>query len=264
MKKRYFAMVSALAILLVAPLAMAQGENPCNPCGKGGTRFYVNDPMGRNSVTFKSTAPLEDIVGTTNQITGYIEFDPENPQKGGHGELNIPVASLNTGIPLRDEHLQGPDWMDAKKYPTITLHIRDVRNIKRVKSTPEYQTYDLTLVGELSFHGRTMRVEFPGRLTFLKESEQTRKKMPGDLLAARATFDVNLNDFAVTGPKGSGLVGSRVGESIAIDIGLIATNSSVAMAGNPCNPCGGKAKNPCNPCNPCGGKAKNPCNPCGD
>ncbi len=261
MKGRYFALVSAFSILLAAPVAIAQSENPCNPCGKGGTRFYVNDPMGRNSVTFKSTAPLEDIVGTTNQITGYIEFDPKNPQKGGHGELNVPVASLNTGIPLRDEHLLGEDWLEAKKYPTITFHIREVRNVKKVKSTPEYQTYDLTLVGELSFHGHTKRVEFPGRLTFLKESDQTRKKMPGDLLAARATFDVNLNDFAVTGPKDSDLVGSKVGESIAIEVGLIASNVQVATASNPCNPCGGKAKNPCNPC---GGKAKNPCNPCGD
>ena len=42
-----------------------------------------------------------------------------------------------------------------------------------------------------------------------------------------------------------------------------------AYAGNPCNPCGGRA-NACNPCggkkmsNPCGGRANacNPCNPC--
>ncbi len=65
-----------------------QVQNPCNPCGKAGTVFHVNDPMGRNSVTFKSRAPLEDIIGTTNQITGYINFDPQDWDKGGHGKWN--------------------------------------------------------------------------------------------------------------------------------------------------------------------------------
>ena len=98
--------------------------------------------------------------------------------------------------------------------------------------------------------------------------------MPGDLLAARASFEVSLADFGIAGPKGMDLVGSKVGETIQIDVSVMGSTVSASMAANPCNPCGGKAAmNPCNPCggkaamnpcNPCGGKAaKNPCNPCG-
>ena len=58
------------------------------------------------------------------------------------------------------------------------------------------------------------------------------------------------------------LVGSKVGETIQIDVSVMGSTVSASMAANPCNPCGGKAA--MNPCNPCGGKAaKNPCNPCG-
>ena len=92
------------------------GKEMVNPCDTMmGTVFVVNDPAGRNKVTFRSKAPLEDIVGTSNQITGYLVFDPNNPQQGGRGELTVPVASINTGIPLRDEHLQSADWLDAAR-----------------------------------------------------------------------------------------------------------------------------------------------------
>lgn len=254
--------IAATAMLLAFTVAAAQAQNPCNPCGKkGATHFRVNDPMARNHATFKSSAPLEDIVGTSRDITGHLVFDPNKPAAGGHGEVSITVASLNTGIPLRDEHLRGGDWLDAANYPKIMLTIKQFKNVTPVKSTPEAQTYDVVIVGELSLHGKTKAVEISGRLTYLKESAMTKQAMEGDLLAARASFDVGLKDFGITGPKGMNLVGSKVGEVIEVDISFRASNS-MQMAGNPCNPCGGKqAKNPCNPCGD--KKAKNPCNPCG-
>ena len=260
--------VPALIFFIAASVATAQPNpcgdkmamNPCNPCAKGTVHFHVDDPMNRNSVTFRSEAPLEDIVGTTTKITGYLAFDPMKPLKGGHGELTIPVASLNTGIPLRDEHLLSPDWLDAAGHPNITLHIKKLSNITPVKTTADFQTFDVTLVGDLMFHGKTSQVTVPGRLTYLKESERTRQKMPGDLLAARASFSIRLADFGVTGPKGSGLIGSKVGETIGIEVSLMGSSATAVMAGSAGNPCGNKAMNPCgekkvmNPCNPCGSK----------
>lgn len=257
MKFRVFTML--LALLLMS-LANAQTKNPCNPCSKAGTVFHFNDQMGRNTVTFKSQAPLEDIIGTTNQISGHIAFDPQHPEKGGHGEFTVPLASLNTGIPLRDEHLRSADWLDANAHPNVKLEIKEAKNLKPVKVTNESATYDVTLVADFTLRGKTKRLEIPGRLTYLKESELTKTKLPGNLLAARAAFDVNLSDFGVTGPKGMGLIGTKVGETISVEASLVGTSAAGAMAANPCNPCGGKAMNPCNPCS---GKAKNPCNPCG-
>ena len=66
MSKRQLSFIAVTALLVVSSVAFAAATpgNPCNPCSMKGATFHVNDPMGRNTVTFKSEAPLEDIVGT--------------------------------------------------------------------------------------------------------------------------------------------------------------------------------------------------------
>jgi polyisoprenoid-binding protein YceI len=275
----------ALAIALIsAPAAFGQ-DNPCNPCGgkknacnpcggmtavnpcyaKMGTVFYIDDPMGRNTVTTTSVAPLEQIVGTSSKISGYVVLDPKSPQKGGKGMIMVPVKSLNTGIPLRDEHLQSPGWLNADANPNIQLHITGLRNVRETKSGASGTTWDVTLAGEFMMNGKKHSVEIPGVISYLPESDMTKARAAGNLLAARADFTVALADYGVTGPPGMDLIGSKVGETVDVNVQFVATSAMPkAMASNPCNPCGGK-KNACNPCNPCGGdkKAANPCNPCG-
>lgn len=254
------------------PCGGKKAANPCNPCGgkkaagiaeppmnpcfaKRGTVFHATDPMGRNSVTFNSEAPLEDITGTTNELHGYLVFDPKKPTAGVRGQMVVPVAAITTGIPLRDEHMRSADWLDAASYPTIAFTVENSANVKEVKRTEAAQTYELTLVGTFALHGRSRQVRIPARVTFLRESEQTRMKLPGDLLAVRAAFDVRLEDYGITGGSMGQVVGSKLSDTIKAEVSLFASSKAPA-AGNP--------GNPCNPCNPCGGKkATNPCNPCG-
>ena len=79
-------------------------------------------------------------------------------------------------------------------------------------------------------------------------------KMPGNLLGVRASFEVALADFGIVGPAGKDLIGSRVGETVSLEVSVFASDKKPTVA-NPCNPCGPKAKNPCNPC---GGKKRKP------
>jgi len=226
-----------LGLALVGSLATVASAQD-NPCGSKamkasetmsdhGTVFTVDDPMNRNSVTFKSTAPLEDIIGTSNQVTGKLVFDPNQPENGGYGELSFPVKSLGTGIPLRDEHLAGADWLNAEENPDITFKIVEVTNVKSVKSTAEAKTFDVIAVGDFSLNGITKRLRVPGRITYLRESEATRQRLPGDLLAARTTFDITLADFAITGPRGMNLIGSKGGEKV--EVHLLAVNDRITL-----------------------------------
>jgi polyisoprenoid-binding protein YceI len=256
MAKRFVSLLVVTAALTISSLALAQ--NPCNPCGKGGHAFHVNDPMNRNTVTFRSEAPLEDIVGTTTAITGKIVFDPMNPDKGGMAQLMVSAAGFTTGIPLRDEHLASPYWLGAEKHPNIILDLKKVNKATSVSKGEGTATFDLDVSGELTINGKTQPIQFVARVTYLKESEMTKQKMDGDLLAVRAEFDVSLAAYGIAGPPDMALIGSKVGEDITVSVSLMGTNAGSAVAANPCNPCGGKK----NPCNPCGGE-KNPCNPCG-
>lgn len=296
-------LTGAVALLAMMTLGAQAQQNPCNPCGgkaanpcnpcgekaknpcgeksakpavamnpcfaKMGTVFHVDDPQQRNMVTFTSKAPLEDMVGTANALAGYLVFNPDKPRLGVRGAVAVPVKKMDTGIPLRDEHMQSPAWLNAKKHPHIKFTITGSKNVKIVKRGDGFATYDVTLVGPFTVNGVTKRREIPARIVYLEESEQTQSKRPGNLLAARAEFEVPLRDHKIKGFEG--VVGSKVSESIAVDVSIFASDQKPQGAANPCNPCGGKAKNPCNPCggkaanpcNPCGGKAKNPCNPCG-
>jgi polyisoprenoid-binding protein YceI len=192
-----------------------------------GTVFYIADPMGRNAVTFKSQAPLEDIVGTSNALTGYVVFDPAQPSKGARGQLTVPVASLRTGIPMRDEHLHGSDWLDASAQPDIRFVIDNVKDVKVVKSAADGRSYDLKLGGSLSIHGQTRRIEVPARVTYLAETEQTRMRVPGNLVAGRTSFNVSLKDFGVRGMQGA--VGPKVSDTITIDVSFFASDKQSTM-----------------------------------
>jgi len=229
---------TAVVLLALFTLAMGQGD-PCYPCAKDGMVFNVNDPVGRNSVTFNSSAPLEDIVGTTGDIVGYLVFDPQNPQKGGYGELRVSVASIKTGIPTRDEHLRSADWLDAEKYPQVIMKISKLSDVKKFKETAGSVTYDITAQAEFTLRGITKPISVQGRITFMKVSETTKNRLPGDILAVRSSFNIALADYGIAGPKGMELIGSKVGESIAISVSLMSSTQSepAALDPNPCYPC---------------------------
>lgn len=203
---------------------------------KRGTVFYVADPMKRDIVTFTSEALLEDIVGTTHALAGYVIFDPQYAIMGIRASFAVSTASLTTGIPVRDEHLRSPEWLDAQSHPMITFTVEDTKDIFLVKESETFQTYHMTLIGPFSLRGQTQTMQAPARVTFLKESPQTKQKMPGDLLAVRARVTVPLIDFGITGPKGTDLIGSKVSEAIAVEVSLFAS-SVKPQPGHPCNPC---------------------------
>ncbi len=274
-------LTGSLALLAMMTFSAQAQQNPCNPCGgkaanpcnpcgdkspvamnpcfaKMGTVFHVNDPMQRNTITFTSEAPLEDMVGTVSALSGYVVFDPADPSKGLRGSIAVPVKKMDTGIPLRDEHMQGPAWLHAEEHSHITFTINGSKDLERVKRGDGFTTYNVTLVGPLTVKGVTQQREIPARIVYLQESRKTRSRAPGNLLAIRAEFEVPLNDHAIKGFEG--VVGSKISESIAVEVSIFASDQAPEAAANPCNPCGGKAANPCNPC---GGKAANPCNPCG-
>jgi len=246
-----------------------KAANPCNPCAgkaavamnpcfaKMGTVFHVDDPMHRNMVTFTSKAPLEDMVGTANALTGYLVFDPNNPNKGVRGSVAVPVKKMDTGIPLRDEHMQNEAWLNAEQHSHIKFTVTESNDLKLVKRGDGFSTYDVTLVGPFTVNGVTKQREIPARIVYLEESEKTKTKRPGNLLAVRSDFQVPLADHKIKGFEG--VVGSKISDSIEVEVSIFASDQAPGGAANPCNPCGGKAANPCNPC---GGKAANPCNPC--
>ena len=54
-----------------------------------------------------------------DKTSGKIVLDRQ--AKKGSAEVTIDATSVDTGYPLFNEHIQGPDFLDTAKYPTVTF-----------------------------------------------------------------------------------------------------------------------------------------------
>ena len=154
--------------------------------------FTVGDGGGKvtQSIVVESVAQFENFTGKTNRVTGTLKIDPS--KKTGSGKVVIDVASIDTGIPLRNEHMCSEMWLDTSKYPKAVFEATSVK----------HKTGDVyTVTGKLTFHGVTkaMTTEVTGQ--YAKASEQTRKAgFKGDVVRLRGSFDLKLSDYGVTIP----------------------------------------------------------------
>lgn len=64
-------------------------------------------------------------------------------------ELSVDVASINTEVSMRDDHLRSADFFEVEKYPKMTL----ASNAIKAKGQGRYE-----LTGNLTLHGATKPV----------------------------------------------------------------------------------------------------------
>ena len=182
----------------------------------GEQTFSFADKMGRNQAMFFSSTPLEDVTGLSNDVKGTVTFDVSDVSTL-KGSISISTASLKTGIELRDGHLQSADWLDAESYPEITFVIKNVSNVKSL----EDNKLEVKVIGDFTTHGVTKEVIADITMTFLDESEQTKQKLPGDLLGVEAKFSIVLSDYEVDNM----MLGSKVSDSIEITVTMVGSNA---------------------------------------
>jgi polyisoprenoid-binding protein YceI len=196
--------------------AAARVAEPAVPAELAAKGTVYHTISGRQAqVTFTSDAPLQNIVGKSNAVVGYAVAGPkDSPAALAGGRWLLPVKSLATGIPLRDEHLAGDHWLDAAKHPVIEFTLEKAENIETVKTGADFSTFTATLVGTMELHGvkKPMRVE-KAKLSFLKASEKTASIAPGDLVFIQCGYEVKLSDFGVQNSD----VPGKVSDTIRLD-----------------------------------------------
>lgn len=174
-------------------------------------------------VTFTSDAPLEFIKGTSNDVIGYAIAG-----EGGSllaGEFHLPIDSLETGIPMRDEHLQGERWMHAASFPNVIFEIAETTNVKLARTSDAFTTYDVTLVGDMTIKGVTREMSIPATVTRMPESDATKARFPGDLLAIRCTYKVLLSDFGI-GVDDPGIASGKIADELELETRLFCSSTS--------------------------------------
>jgi polyisoprenoid-binding protein YceI len=170
----------------------------------------------KNQATFFSTTPFEDITGMTNDVKGMATFNISD-LKTLRGYISVPVSSINTGIEMRDGHLQSAGWLNAESYPQITFEITKVSDVKSVAENK----ITAKVTGNYTMHGVTKEVTTDATLTYLDESEQTKMRAPGDLFGVNAKFNVKLSDYGVNNK----VVGQKVSENIEVNVNVVGSNA---------------------------------------
>lgn len=204
--------IIALALAGVVGIGAAAHAQPLSVKGSGAKKVTLSDKVGRNQFEWLSTAPLEEIKGTAEGVSGSFTFDPKKPSTL-RGSVSVQVASMKSGNDMRDEHLRGAQWLDAANHPTISFTISSVSALKASGSQVTGQA-----TGNFTMHGVTRQITVPFTLQYIDESAKTKERAPGDLVMVTATFNLALKDFNVAGSKGT--VGSKVGETIKISAKL--------------------------------------------
>ena len=173
------------------PCNPCAGKNPCNPCNpcSGMKHFTINDPGGRDIFTFESKAPLEKIVGTTNKIMGHVHVNPMDITKGLMAMFEVDLASIKTGLGLRDQHMRD-NFLETGKYPKATLTVDKVTSASH-KMLMDMKSIEVDAEGTLDLHGVKNKVQLKDvTVTYFKESDATKGKMAGDLLIINGGFSV--------------------------------------------------------------------------
>jgi polyisoprenoid-binding protein YceI len=161
------------------------------------TKFIVDDPMTRNAVHVLSRAPLETILVRTNDIRGEIEVDPEDVTARPHVTFEVPIAALDSGVPLMNDVMRSDRWLDATKSPAIRFALGRVLAPAARTPLADGKPVVVTAEGALELRGISRPVAVRAEVTWLRGSEHTARRLPGDLLHVVARFDVHLTAFGI-------------------------------------------------------------------
>ncbi len=200
----------ALSALLAIPALLAHG----GVAHAQQKHFRIHNDGGSRA-TFVSDATLETINGVTSAVTGDLRFDPAN-LSSATGTITIPVASIRTGVDLRDEHLRGADWLDAAHHANATFEITSVTGASTLTPNQEAR---LQLHGRFTIHGVTRNVVARARIKWIPLTAEMRSTpgITGDVLRGRARFTIQLSDFGISVPA---VVRLKVSNDITVTVNL--------------------------------------------
>lgn len=168
----------------------------------GAVEYHV-DRASDNLVRFISDAPIEDFEGVTDRIDGYSllpegAFKQDTDYKASELYFEVDLASLDTGIGLRNRHMR-ENYLHTDKFPYATYSGR-VMSVTRGQG----DIYRVVSEGQMNIHGVSRALKVEG--TFTEH---------GDRLVVECAFEVNLEDYDIEVPS---LMFLKINEIIELDL----------------------------------------------
>lgn len=161
------------------------------PAEAAPTRFTVVADHA-DKVTFTSKAPLETFQGKTDRVAGEIVADPADLGDSATVRIEVDLASLDTGIDKRNQHMR-EKHLETAKYPKAIFTGAAILGPKPAKLAPG-KSVPLEVEGTFSLHGVDRRLRTTVEVTLLDGGGPPRLKL-------HARFPVSLSDYAISRPE---------------------------------------------------------------
>ena len=147
---------------------------------------------------------ISRVEGRFTEFAGTVTV--ADPVESSHVTVVIEAASIDTGNRERDTHLRSPDFLDVKRFPTLTYHGRGLTRL-----TDDHWRLD----GELTIRDITRPVPLD-----LHYGGSGPDPWGGTRMALTATTELARSDYALTWNMGlpSGL--TLIGPTLRIDLDI--------------------------------------------
>jgi polyisoprenoid-binding protein YceI len=183
--------------LLICPIVMLTVAPLC-----GGETYKFD--QAHSTIGFQVHHLLGSARGQFHRFSGTIDLNRDDPE---HSTVvaRIEVASIDTGIQKRDDHLRSADFFNVEKLPEITFQSRSV------KRTGDREG---DIIGDLTMHGVKRSIVLHVQLVESAPSERTHWKV--------TTAPLKRSEFGLMFSSSAEAV-SGIGQNVSINIEIEAS-----------------------------------------
>lgn len=147
------------------------------------------------------------ISGEGARVKGVAQSNESDPAKVTvKGTFEVELASLKTGMSLRDKHMK-EKYLEVGKFPVAALTIEAV-DLRAIDILPTEQDF----TGKLTLKGVTKQIHGRAKLTRTDPAVQV-----------EANFSINLTDYPIDIPAWLGIT---VAEKVDVNVHFIANSAS--------------------------------------
>jgi polyisoprenoid-binding protein YceI len=156
---------------------------------------------GTSKIGFSIRNFLSQTPGVFKAFQGTLNFSANRPENSSV-TFEIEVASIDTGIAKRDDHLRTDDYFGAEAHPLMTFSSRSFRRV----GTDRY-----AITGPVTIKGHTKTITVLAMLT----RHASLWTVQQDSLLFETSFVIDRTEFGVG--EASNLMGSKVKVDLNLD-----------------------------------------------
>lgn len=155
--------------------------------GTGETKFLALGRPSALKIVGKGAAPKGTLIFEPRKVAGTVRFD---------------LASLDTGIGMRNEHMK-TKYLEVEKYPEATLTLTKFE-ISIEKLRGDFEAFDVPFEGKLSLHGVEKLISGTSKIS-----------RSGAKLNIEANFELAISDYRIASP---GYAGVTMAKDVKVSI----------------------------------------------